>query len=75
MEHLYKVSFSDAEVDSCLKEANTDSKVNSADPHPFTAFGGIERCVPGPLQKSHVHIVFEHSSGTSVSPSLIGFLL
>jgi len=41
MEHLYKVSFSDAEVDSCLKEANTDSKVNSADPHPFTAFGGM----------------------------------
>ena len=38
---LYKVSFSDAEVDSCLKEANTDSKVNSADPHPFTALKDV----------------------------------
>jgi hypothetical protein len=61
---LYKVSLSTAEVDSRLKEANTDSKVNSAVTRiHLEPLEELKDVFPGPLQKSHVHIIFEHASG------------
>ena len=60
---LYKVSLSDAEVDSRLKEANTDSKAKPAVTRiPLQPLEEMKDVFPEPLQKSHVHILFEHHS-------------
>jgi len=59
---LYKVSLSAAEVDSRLKEANSYSKANSAVTRiPLQPLEELKDVFPGPLQKSHVHIFFDHA--------------
>jgi hypothetical protein len=61
---LYKVSLSAAEVDSRRKEANIDFKANSAVTLARILLQPLEELkdvFPGPLQKSLVHIFFEHA--------------
>jgi len=62
--NLYKVSLSDAEVDFYLKESNASSKGKSAvlriRLQPLEEMSAV---FPEPLQKSHIHIVFEHGPG------------
>src|SRR5260221_10885376 len=58
---LYKVSLTTAEVDSRLKEANTDSKGNSAVTRTLLPpLKKMKEVFPEPLQEDLVHIIFEH---------------
>jgi len=62
---LYKVTLSSAEVDARLKEANTDSKVNTAfTRNPLLTLKKLKEVFPEALQEDHVHIIIEHGSGT-----------
>ena len=64
---LYKVSLSSADVDARLKEDNADLKANTTVTRiPLQPLEEMKDVFPEPLQKSHVHILFEHHSpGTS----------
>ena len=55
---LYKVSLSDAEVYS-----NTKGKI-AVTRIPLPALEELKAVFPEPLQRSRVHIIFEHGSGT-----------
>jgi hypothetical protein len=58
---LYKVSISDAEAKSRLKEANADSKANSTATRILSQpFEKVKDVFLESLQESHVHIIFEY---------------
>jgi hypothetical protein len=62
---LYKVSLSDAEVDSRLKEANAHSKWTSAVTRiHLKPLKKLNAVFPEPLQEDLVHIIFKHGPGT-----------
>jgi hypothetical protein len=62
---LYKVSLSDAEVDSHLKEVDALSLGNSSVSRILLQpLEEMKAVFPEPLQKSYVHIIFELGSGT-----------
>ena len=56
---LYKVSLSNDEVDSYLKEANTAMTHIYLKP-----LKKLKEVFPDPLQEDLIHIIFEHDSGT-----------
>ena len=61
---LYKVSLSNAEVDSRLKEANAGSKGNSAVPRiPLPPTKKMKEVFPERLQDDIVHIIFDLGPG------------
>ena len=62
---LYKVSLSDAEIDSHLKEANAHSKwISAVTRIHLQPLEELEEVFPEPLQKKHIHIIFKHGPGT-----------
>jgi hypothetical protein len=59
---LYKVSLSDAEVDSRLKEANRWTSAVTC--NRLKPLKKLNEVFPEPLQEDLVHIIFEHGPST-----------